>query len=1024
MEDFSSLPAEPSHTPLSSSLHSLSDGALYLPEMETLESVDGTVFEINDFTTVTPWEVFVSALDATLQEWSKMKVTHNTSITGTFLSTTLTYNEVMFSLSFYMHGDHQGHSLIPLCSYPHEMMSEDPSGDFPLRAHPVTRWYGVKNFALLAPNDPRHQQTWTLSQTRFLFSSLLPAMDASHYQLPIFFRSQEGERLMYVGVGHYDNRRTWFEMVHIRHVPPNLQYLSGLVELLKGKLSPTSSLPSLKVQVAVKNTYRADCSSLMRYFPCSHPSPSQWDKLPYGSKTSPISSLTLSVCWPTRDESLVRDNQSFSDLNPLEARRWLVSCSAPGENECYLSSCLETFSGLFRHTDSISSLLDRLVPGAYQQASEEQARFKNALKHVTGRTEPRPRSLRDTDTPLKLSTLQSMMSFLFKPCPPSYPPGRCRTYKTAPVGSLTERLCLCASAVMFSHGGLPGLLQLWHDVISELRRSWENGETLPDTEGDMPDFQYGLLHQKLQMLQCCIRHKGPAYSPQATLGSEVRFFREEGLVHIGSPGTSDSDEFYEASDGIPTREHDSEGEDISASLFQSCSSMEGCGRQREAGKVLMLTGDPMYIPMTQEHAPLTEDALRQQTELMSQLGCSQEASLIRASMQSVTLRSDMSAFKAANPGCVLEDFIRWYSPRDFIPLESSFSSMELQSPLEHSSVPSTSYGSALSSLDTPTNKPLPLFPVAPDSPVSTGTGSDIDTDVHIANSTTEQEPEIDTGLGREKNSYVQGRLSTRIRGSDSTWLQAWRDTESVPSHRQKRLFDDTKEAEKVFQFMSTLSPSELACLIFPNLLQAALSHFSSLPVASERRCREYLGDLQARLNEVEQLGIECSDNSVKFYRECLSLLARIDAHFCSVQAIYNYLMHGYHVLNDVEMRTHFQDVSEEILGLSARLQRTTSEGIEIEGAANSVQGQAVRGVFKSVLSSHSPLKRKMGLEGGGLLNSAQPTFGKPVFREYVLRTICPNPQSYSTTCHHRLYAGLSQDETRIAIAISEDLRLF
>ncbi len=26
----------------------------------------------------------------------------------------------------------------------------------------------------------------------------------------------------------------------------------------------------------------------------------------------------------------------------------------------------------------------------------------------------------------------------------------------------------------------------------------------------------------------------------------------------------------------------------------------------------------------------------------------------------------MSAFKAANPGCLLEDFVRWYSPADWI----------------------------------------------------------------------------------------------------------------------------------------------------------------------------------------------------------------------------------------------------------------------------------------------------------------------------------------------------------------------
>ena len=29
------------------------------------------------------------------------------------------------------------------------------------------------------------------------------------------------------------------------------------------------------------------------------------------------------------------------------------------------------------------------------------------------------------------------------------------------------------------------------------------------------------------------------------------------------------------------------------------------------------------------------------------------------------LFSDMESFKAANPGCVLADFVRWHSPRDW-----------------------------------------------------------------------------------------------------------------------------------------------------------------------------------------------------------------------------------------------------------------------------------------------------------------------------------------------------------------------
>ncbi|MCL7040587.1 hypothetical protein MKW94_006524, partial [Papaver nudicaule] len=54
---------------------------------------------------------------------------------------------------------------------------------------------------------------------------------------------------------------------------------------------------------------------------------------------------------------------------------------------------------------------------------------------------------------------------------------------------------------------------------------------------------------------------------------------------------------------------------------------------------------------------LTEDLIKETEELVLRTGsvgagCSQ-------------LLSDMQAFKAANPGCILEDFVRWHSPPDW-----------------------------------------------------------------------------------------------------------------------------------------------------------------------------------------------------------------------------------------------------------------------------------------------------------------------------------------------------------------------
>lgn len=53
------------------------------------------------------------------------------------------------------------------------------------------------------------------------------------------------------------------------------------------------------------------------------------------------------------------------------------------------------------------------------------------------------------------------------------------------------------------------------------------------------------------------------------------------------------------------------------------------------------------------------------------LGTSSEGAQLRARMQSACLVSDMESFKAANPGCTIDDFVRWYSPRDWVEDEDS-----------------------------------------------------------------------------------------------------------------------------------------------------------------------------------------------------------------------------------------------------------------------------------------------------------------------------------------------------------------
>ncbi|KHN71487.1 Rab3 GTPase-activating protein catalytic subunit [Toxocara canis] len=70
----------------------------------------------------------------------------------------------------------------------------------------------------------------------------------------------------------------------------------------------------------------------------------------------------------------------------------------------------------------------------------------------------------------------------------------------------------------------------------------------------------------------------------------------------------------------------------------------------------------MYEPVTQERCPMTEDMLEKHVNTLSSL----DSAEARAKVHLDSLLSDMQAFKAANPGCIFEDFVRWHSPRDYI----------------------------------------------------------------------------------------------------------------------------------------------------------------------------------------------------------------------------------------------------------------------------------------------------------------------------------------------------------------------
>lgn len=120
---------------------------------------------------------------------------------------------------------------------------------------------------------------------------------------------------------------------------------------------------------------------------------------------------------------------------------------------------------------------------------------------------------------------------------------------------------------------------------------------------------------------------------------------------------------------------------------------------------------------------------------MVRLGDDAKASELRAKMMSASLLSDMEAFKAANPGAELCDFVRWYSPRDWKPAEG-------------------------------------------------------------------------------------GSLGDRMLLPGNPWVEAWNVARPVPAARQRRLFDETREAEQLLHFLRSRTVGAVAELLLPAILRA------------------------------------------------------------------------------------------------------------------------------------------------------------------------------------------------------------
>ncbi|TMS36117.1 hypothetical protein L596_003366 [Steinernema carpocapsae] len=668
---------------------------------------DEDIFEICDFTVVTDFEHLVLALETALIEWklngnsiSSPPTDFSTQYQKDFLRTctwnvevqTVKHVDKSFKLLYYRstpksslemaepeEPSHQTRSALSLSSQASDFV---PSV--------ISTQFGVFDFVLVVDSDSDVAQSE--DDVLMMVSAFANATVNTECEVPIFLQIGPARNRLYSGISQNRHVRTNFEGSFLRKHLYNHDNLSGLIGILREKVAtplprPPQILASIQfdycLQERLDNIFTSgfpDANIDMKSLYCSSST-----MLPFGATADPLREFRLAVRWPYQLESVLNESLTFTVLEPDYAPFWFVNVELSPSVPCLLFDGLKTVvklsssdSGSYKVLDfirdsgigsmtgthALSKLASdhstsyKFVPSEIEKFEENQELAEKLTKKIFEQQKGAKReevvlepitpenTIASTKVPGSAvkkrvsvdgsgsSTIESENSDL------QMIAQIISTSKNAPVGSFTERMCLClARSLMTQDNGVVLFSHNWNQIVKELRKFWENSTNLPGfATGQVPDLSTCLLHQKLQMLQCCIEARRKSYE----LYDETTNFN--------------SDVFFDALEDQPMTGN-------SSGIIERSPS-EHSGRSRPVDGLMYLhdTTKQIFEPITQDRSPMTEDMIEEHAEYLSNLDDSEA----RVNAQLSSLTSDMQAFKAANPGCCISDFVRWHSPRDWI----------------------------------------------------------------------------------------------------------------------------------------------------------------------------------------------------------------------------------------------------------------------------------------------------------------------------------------------------------------------
>ncbi len=688
------------------------------------------VFEIEDFTSPSPLEKFISEIEHLIREWGLNKrkplkkgpdgqPVDRSKWPWRFRTTVVSFHGFEFRITEHTRrspnkdnldndddssDEEQEQSRSARGRTPdsvHDLLGqgcrEFPPGG---RVHPVHYYYGLNEFVVMAPNAPRErEEVDNETRAKTALSAITVALHNTDCTVPFFLQVMELSREMFTGVSVVGgNFRTNYDMIVLGRRPPYCDHLTGLLSLFKSKILQDSSsdieIPPVRVTVRFSHILE-DWTSYV----WSQPPPdlemfdgsvfgpesssdfvNELSSLPFGTIKDPVKQLRLHATWYDLNEDIITDNDVHSDLDLVDAPAWSVGVLFEEKPQCLLSDdYLLRFNAICDQDASLKQLLgedmfqddlEKKIPGVFNRLTGNDPPELSLTGLIGAGAARLTQRQSASGGPIKPEHLNIILDYLFPDSQddPKYPYPKdlssntqlpfanrlgisITTVKSCPIDGIVWRLGIVFAHCLHVLGGLRPLAHLMHEFMMEVRYRHETGHPLPGLPPGSPDHGFCLFHQKLQMVNCCIEKKilrergssAPTSPTAAKMDSDIEPTDEE---------EEDEDEFYDCDDGDKTE--------------IPVWSKEPVGRFKRLGRMKLLQQDEyLYVPHCQDPTPMTEDMLAEQAEVMLQLGMDAEGAHLRAKMQSASLLSDMESFKAANPGAVLADFVRWHSPRDW-----------------------------------------------------------------------------------------------------------------------------------------------------------------------------------------------------------------------------------------------------------------------------------------------------------------------------------------------------------------------